>query len=90
LALVLLLNEAEQQLELADLDLGDWRDTIDDHLFEDTDHEILFDPSLDGAEDDKTFLTQTGAAPMAFPDWFTPFNPERHLPPYLLDQPPKT
>lgn len=90
LALVLLLNEAEQQLELADLDLGDWRDTVEDHLFEDNDHEILFNPSLDGAEDDKAFLAQTGAAPMAFPDWFTPFNPERHLPPYLLDQPRRT
>ena len=87
LALRLILNGAEVQLELAEVDLeDDWRSVVEAALFEDPDHEMLFDASLDGIEDDADFLATLGAAPMGFADWFKPFKPERHLPPYLLDQ----
>ena len=88
LALRLVLNGAETQLELAEVELEDeWRSVVEAALFEDPDHEMLFDASLDGIEDDSEFLATLGAAPMAFADWFRPFKSERHLPPYLLDQP---
>jgi hypothetical protein len=87
LALRLILNGAEIQLELAEVDLeDDWRAVVEAALFEDPDHEMLFDASLDGIEDDAEFLAALGAAPMGFTDWFKPFKSERHLPPYLLDQ----
>lgn len=85
LALRVLLDEAEARLDEAGLDLPHWRSTIEDYLFEDADHEMLFDPSLDGIEDDEDFLARTRTAPMAFPEWFTPFNDERPIPPYLLE-----
>lgn len=88
LALRLILNGAALQLELAEVELTPgWRSVIEDALFEDPDHEMLFDASLDGIEDDPVSLAGLGAASMAFIDWFKPFKSERHLPPYLLDQP---
>jgi hypothetical protein len=86
LALRMILNGAEFQLELAEVKLSDgWRSEIEDALFEDLDHEMLFDASLDGIEDDSESLAELRSAPLAFADWFTPFTPDRHLPPYLLD-----
>jgi len=85
LALRLLLDQAEVRLEAADLDLPGWRGIVEDCLFEDTDHELLFDPGLDGIEDDEESLARTGTTPLAFTRWFTPFNAGRPVPPYLLD-----
>jgi hypothetical protein len=48
---------------------------------------MLFDASLDGIEDDSESLAELRSAPLAFADWFRPFNTDRHLPPYLLDEP---
>ena len=88
LALRMILNGAEFQLELAEVKLSDgWRSTVEDALFEDLDHEMLFDASLDGIEDDSESLAELRSAPLAFADWFRPFNSDRHLPPYLLDEP---
>jgi hypothetical protein len=88
LALRMILNGAEFQLELAEVKLSDgWRSTIEDALFEDLDHEMLFDASLDGIEDDSESLAELRSAPLAFADWFRPFNSDRKLPPYLLDEP---
>jgi hypothetical protein len=88
LALRLLLNGAALQLELAEVELNEgWRGVVEDALFEDPDHEMLFDASLDGIEDEPESLASLGSASMAFADWFKPFKSERHLPPYLLDQP---
>jgi hypothetical protein len=88
LALRLVLNGAELQLELAEVELQEgWRGVVEDALFEDPDHEMLFDASMDGIEDDPESLASLGSASMAFTDWFKPFKAERHLPPYLLDQP---
>ena len=88
LALRMILNGAEFQLELAEVKLSEgWRSTIEDALFEDLDHEMLFDASLDGIEDDSESLAELRSAPLAFADWFRPFNSDRKLPPYLLDEP---
>jgi hypothetical protein len=89
LALRLILDQAEVQLELTEAgpEVGvpeGWRALVEDLLFEDLDHEMLYDPSLDGIEDDRETLDALSAAPMGFADWFRPFNPDRHLPPYLL------
>jgi hypothetical protein len=88
LALRMILDQAQVQLELAAVDVSeDWRGVVEDALFEDSDHEMLFDPALDGIEDDTDSMNRVRAAPMAFADWFKPFNSERHLPPYVVDQP---
>jgi hypothetical protein len=88
LALRMILNGAEFQLELAEVKLSDgWRSTVEDALFEDLDHEMLFDASLDGIEDDSEQLAELRSAPLAFADWFRAFNTDRRLPPYLLDEP---
>jgi hypothetical protein len=89
LSLRLVLDQAEVQLELTEADAtvgvpDNWRALVEETLFEDLDHEMLYDPSLDGIEDDPEILGALAAAPMGFADWFRPFNPERHLPPYLL------
>ena len=89
LALRLILDQAEVQLELTEADSSvgvpdNWRPLVEETLFEDLDHEMLYDPGLDGIEDDQEVLESIAAAPMGFADWFRPFNPERHLPPYLL------
>lgn len=88
LAMRMILNGAEFQLELAEVKLSDgWRSVIEDALFEDLDHEMLFDASLDGIEDDSEQLAELRSAPLAFADWFRVFNADRQLPPYLLDEP---
>jgi hypothetical protein len=84
LALRVLLDQTELVAELADVELSEgWRKHLEEHLFEDLDHEMLYDPSLDGIEDDPS-AQPPGTASMRFEDWFTPFNEERTLPPYAL------
>jgi pterin-4a-carbinolamine dehydratase len=62
---------------------SDWRDTLESHLFEDLDHEHLYDMSLDGFEDQDN--SPSGMARMDFASWFVPFGPARRLPPYAED-----
>lgn len=83
LALKILLDQAELCLEQADLEIPDWREIVEEYVFADADHELLYDPAFDGIEDDQEFAT--GTAPMAFSRWFTPFSKERPVSPYLLD-----
>jgi hypothetical protein len=64
-----------------------WRGHLEDLLFEDLDHELLYDPTNDGIEEDPA-AQPPGMAPMRFADWFRPFNDERTLPPYALPAPP--
>ena len=52
---------------------------LDDLLFEDLDFEVLFDPSLDGIEDEP-ILGPPGVVPMGFAHWFVPFRTEDRLP----------
>lgn len=82
LLLQVLLDEVAYSQELLEIDLHpDWRDTLDDLLFEDLDFEVLFDPSLDGIEDEPA-LGPPGMVPMDFAHWFVPFRSEDRLPPY--------
>jgi hypothetical protein len=86
LSVRLLLNRVEMVADLAGVDLpDDWRATLEEYLFEDTDHEYLYDPAADGFEDDADF-GPPGMAPMNFEAWFVPFNDERHLPVYATDR----
>lgn len=84
LGLRILLNEVEVVAETADVALDDnWRSLLEDLLFEDLDHEFLYDPAYDGIEDDPA-SQPPGMAPMRFEDWFEPFNEDRTMPPYAL------
>ena len=82
LGLRILFNQVEVVADGADLALDeDWRAHVEELLFEDLDHELLYDPALDGIEDDEQ-SQPPGMAPMRFNDWFRPFNSDRSLPPY--------
>jgi hypothetical protein len=84
LGLRLLLNHVEVVADTSDVLLQDgWREHVEEMLFEDVDHELLYDMSFDGIEDDVS-AQPPGMAPMRFEDWFAPFNSERSLPPYAL------
>jgi hypothetical protein len=84
LGLRLLLNHVEVVADTSDVLLQDgWREHLEEMLFEDVDHELLYDMSFDGIEDDVS-AQPPGMAPMRFEDWFAPFNSERSLPPYAL------
>ena len=78
----LLLDQADLIADLAGLPLPpDWQDTLAELLLEDIDHEYLYDPALDGFEDDPDF-GPPGMASMRVQDWFHP-SPAAPLPPYL-------
>jgi hypothetical protein len=85
LALRVLLDEAEVQADVAEVELDPaWRQHLEESVFEDTDHELLYDPAWDGIENQPE-LGPPGMAAMRFESWFTPFNTDRPLPPYALD-----
>ena len=74
LGLRLVLEHAEECAALFGIDLiDDWRDRLEDRLFLDMDHEFLYDPQLDGFEQDPDFLPHLRLAPMRFEVWFDPF-----------------
>jgi hypothetical protein len=96
LGLRMILNAAQFQLEQAEIELPEgWRSAMEDLLFEDLDHEMLFDDSMDETalsgqvavgDPDAEVLTEQRSTPLTFPAWFIPFGPGLHLPPYLLDE----
>lgn len=65
-----------------------WREMLEEALFEDLDHELLYDPAVDDFEDDPGFPGPRGMASMGFDVWFVPFNAGRRLPPYAEDRAP--
>jgi hypothetical protein len=84
LGLRVLLNLVDVIADSAEVALDDgWRGHLEDLLFEDLDHELLYNPAYDGIEDDPE-SQPPGMAPMRFEDWFEPFNDERTMPPYAL------
>lgn len=84
LGLRLLFNLVEVVADTSGVALDeDWRGHLEDLLFEDVDHELLYDPAYDGIEDDPE-SQPPGMAPMRFEDWFKPFNHDRTMPPYAL------
>jgi hypothetical protein len=88
LGLRVLLNLVEVVADAAGVALNDgWRGHLEELLFEDLDHELLYNPAHDGIEDDPD-SQPPGMAPMRFEDWFEPFNDERTMPPYALPRAP--
>jgi hypothetical protein len=84
MGLRVLLNEGEVLADLAVVTVDeDWRGHVEDMLFEDLDHELLYGPACDGVEEDADSQAPRDGA-MAFSDWSAPFNAERSMPPYAL------
>ncbi|MEV6763853.1 hypothetical protein AB0N16_25100 [Streptomyces sp. NPDC051105] len=88
LALRLLLNETNVTLETFGL-LNDGvsaaLDAFANNVYEDMDHEWLYDDSTDGI-DESAVGAALGVAPMSFKAWFTPFNEGRYVHPSAADE----
>ena len=52
--------------------------------FDDIDNELLYDPALDGIEDDDAWMRERGVADMRVSAWFTAF-PGRPVHPYTVE-----
>ncbi|WEV26357.1 hypothetical protein OYE22_15000 [Streptomyces sp. 71268] len=91
LALRLLLREAEIALDLFGL-LDDGvslaLECFADSVYEDMNHEWLYDDSMDGI-DESPVGAYLGVAPMGISRWFTPFAPGRYVHPYAADDEPE-
>ncbi|MCX4763834.1 hypothetical protein OG562_23265 [Streptomyces sp. NBC_01275] len=98
LALRFLLSQTTTTLELYELlddDVSAALDAFADHVYDDRDHEWLYDGSMHGAETaDEAAVGVTdaagavlGVAPMTFGSWFTPFNESRYVHPSAADEP---
>ncbi|MFG2943881.1 hypothetical protein [Streptomyces adustus] len=88
LALRFLLSETITTLELHGLlddDVAAALDTFAANVYEDMDHEWLYDGSLHGT-DETAPGAALGAAPMSFRSWFTPFDPGRYVHPSATDE----
>ncbi|WP_259446449.1 hypothetical protein [Streptomyces geysiriensis] len=89
LALRLLLNATNVTLEtfgLLDDGVSAALDAFTNNVYEDIDHEWLYDDSMDGA-DESAVGSALGVAPMAFKAWFTPFNEGRYVHPSAANEP---
>ncbi|MET8324762.1 hypothetical protein [Streptomyces sp. NPDC005181] len=87
LALRLLLGQAKSTLDLyglLDSGTASALDSFADQVYEDMDHEWLYDDAADGIDEDPA-LASMGIAPMSIKSWFTPFNEGRYVHPYALD-----
>ncbi|MDT3397635.1 hypothetical protein RKE29_13395 [Streptomyces sp. B1866] len=87
LLLRILLTKAEVTVDLYGL-LSDevstaW-EVFADGVYEDMDHEWLYDPAADGIDKDPA-SAHLGIAPMGVKDWFTPFGDKRHVHPYAAN-----
>ncbi|MFI1707877.1 hypothetical protein [Streptomyces griseoruber] len=99
LALRLLLSQTTMILELHDLldeDVSAALDVLTDHLYEDMDHEYLYDDGQDehdehgehGEHGERVAAdAPLGVAPVPFDAWFTPFNRGRYIHPSAADEP---
>ncbi|MGK5548425.1 hypothetical protein ACSNOH_27400 [Streptomyces sp. URMC 127] len=89
LALRLLLRQAIANLELFGLlseSVSAALDAFTDNVYEDMDHEWLYDGSRDGIDEDAVG-SALGVAPMRFGAWFTPFDKGRYVHPSAADEP---
>jgi hypothetical protein len=83
----LLLIQAEVTADLYGLLDDEVRQALEifaDEVYEDMDHEWLYDPSADGIDEDPA-LAHMGIAPMGINDWFKPFNEGRFVHVYAAD-----
>lgn len=87
LSLRFLLGQAKSTLDmygLLDSGTSSALDCFADQVYEDMDHEWLYDDATDGIDEDPA-LAHMGIAPMSIKSWFTPFNEGRYVHPYALD-----
>ncbi|MGW6274734.1 hypothetical protein [Streptomyces sp. NPDC055060] len=87
LALRLLLHEAEVTLDtfgLLDEDVSSALESFAELVYEDMDHEWLYDDAMDGI-DESELGEALGVTPMNITNWFTPFNKDRYVHPYATD-----
>jgi hypothetical protein len=83
MALAAILDEAQAILDEDDHD-ADIRAEAEG-AYEDADFEILFDPRLDGLEEDDR-VAHMAMANLRFEEWFGPFRDEEPVHPYLADE----
>ncbi|MFJ8535720.1 hypothetical protein [Streptomyces sp. NPDC093591] len=93
LALRFLLGGATTTLELYGLlddDVSAALEAFADNVYEDMDHEWLYDDPSDGVDEGTMGATGAalGIAPMAFGSWFTPFDEGRYVHPSATDDAP--
>lgn len=91
LALRLLLRQATATLDLyglLDEGVSSALNAFADGVYEDMDHDWLYDGSMDGIDEDPA-AASLGIAPMGIKSWFTPFNEGRYVHPYAADEPEK-
>ncbi|EMY35837.1 hypothetical protein D477_002096 [Arthrobacter crystallopoietes BAB-32] len=84
LALRCLLAEAEFLADELDLDAelpANWVARLEQLFLQFADSMMLFDPAMDGFENDPDAIPE-GAPSMKFEDWFKPFGPGHHVPPF--------
>ncbi|OKI00447.1 hypothetical protein A6A06_24660 [Streptomyces sp. CB02923] len=89
LALRLLLREANVSLEtfgLMDEGVAAALEAFAENVYEDMDHEWLYDDSVDEIGEDAAGEA-FGVTPMAIGSWFTPFNEGRYVHPYAVEAP---
>ncbi|MEV6754806.1 hypothetical protein [Streptomyces sp. NPDC051214] len=89
LALRLLLREAEVTLDtfgLLDEGVASALECFAELVYEDMDHEWLYDDAMDGIDESEAGEA-LGITPLAITNWFTPFNKDRYVHPYAADEP---
>ncbi|MBM4794952.1 hypothetical protein HXP44_23505 [Streptomyces sioyaensis] len=89
LVLRILLGRAEVTLEtfgLLDEGVSSALECFAEMVYEDMDHEWLYDDSTDGI-DESPVGEYLGVAPMGLASWFKPFNDDRYVHPYAADEP---
>jgi hypothetical protein len=82
MALAAILDEAEAILETSG-GHADMR-AVAQSAFQDADFEILFNPELDGLEEDES-IAHLALTNLRFKDWFTPFRDEVPVHPYVAE-----
>ncbi|MCD2463594.1 hypothetical protein MBT42_08490 [Streptomyces sp. MBT42] len=88
LVLKLLLQQAHSTLDLYGLlgdDVAEALGRFADEVYEDTDFEWLYDDARDGVDEDPA-LAGAGITPTAIGTWFTPFDDDRYVHPYAVDE----
>jgi hypothetical protein len=83
LVLSMIVQQWEVLLDLTGLGQS-WTD-LSEYLFEDTDFEYLFEPEMDGVENDPLVHKTSGIEVNPIGDWFVPFNADSRVHPYAVD-----
>lgn len=86
LALRLVMNRAEQAERTYPLNLANnWRSDVEDALFQDDDHELLYGLWSDGLGEEIASSGQLDVVNLDFSYWFVSFTDHQHVNPYCFD-----